>query len=157
MRSVRLALAVAVALLGMGLTSASAQTKDAMEKLATNWATTFAKADAKGLANFYTENSVRVSPEGGTVVGRAAIEKEFAGYFAGPWKGATIKITVEKVESLGPDTGVAQGTYEVTNIKMSDGKMAPPVKGSYLNTVVKKNGSWMLASNAAVEVPPPAK
>jgi uncharacterized protein (TIGR02246 family) len=157
MRIVRLALAVSIALLGMGLTSASAQTKDAMEKLADNWAATFAKADAKGLANFYTENSVRVSPEGGTVVGRAAIEKEFATNFAGPWKGTTIKITVGKVESLGPDTGVAEGTYEVMGIKMPDGKMAPPIKGSYLNTVVKKNGSWMLASNAAVLAQPPAK
>lgn len=157
MRIVRLTLAVSVAMLGLGLTSASAQTKDEMEKLAANWAAAFHKADAKALAGFYTEGAVRVTPEGGTVAGRAAIEKEFATNFAGPWKGATIKITVGKVESVGPETGVAEGTYEVMGVKLPDGKMAPPVKGSYLNTVVKKNGSWELASNAAVEMPPAAK
>jgi uncharacterized protein (TIGR02246 family) len=157
MRIVRLVLTVSIVLLGMGLTSASAQTKDAMEKLAADWAATFHKADAKALAGFYTDAAVRITPQGGTVVGRAAIEKEFATNFTGPWKGATIKITVGKVESLGPDTGLAEGTYEVMGVKLPDGKPAPAIKGSYLNTVVKKSGAWMLASNAAVEPPPPAK
>ena len=157
MRIIRLALVTSVALLGMGLTPASAQTKDAMEKLAADWAAAFHKADAKALAGFYTEGAVRVTPQGGTVVGRAAIEKEFATNFAGPWKGTTIKITVGKVEPLGPETGLAEGTYEVMGVKTPDGKPAPPIKGSYLNTVVKKNGGWVLASNAAVEPPAPAK
>jgi uncharacterized protein (TIGR02246 family) len=150
MRIAGLALATSFALLGTGVASASAQTKDAMEKLAADWAATFAKADAKALATFYTEGAVRVTPEGGTVVGRAAIEKEFTTNFAGPWKGTTIKITVGKVESVGPETGVAEGTFEVTGARMPDGQPAPPIKGSYLNTVVKEGGSWKLASNAAV-------
>jgi hypothetical protein len=35
----------------------------------------------------------------------------------------------------------------------------PPIKGSYVNTLVKKNGAWLLASNAAVlpAPPPPPK
>jgi uncharacterized protein (TIGR02246 family) len=157
MRVIRLALATSFALLGMGLAPASAQTKDAMEKLAADWAAAFQKADAKALAAFYSEGAVRVTPQGGTVVGRPAIEKEFATNFAGPWKGATIKISVGKVESLGPETGLAEGTYEVMGVKMPDGKPAAAIKGSYLNTVVKKNGGWVLASNAAVEPPPPPK
>jgi uncharacterized protein (TIGR02246 family) len=153
----RLALAVSVVSLGTGLTSASAQTKDAMEKVAADWAAAFHKGDAKALAGFYTEGAVRVTPQGGTVVGRAAIEKEFATNLAGPWKGAAIKITVGAVEPTGPETGVAAGTYEVTGAKMPDGAPAPPLKGSYLNTVVKKGTAWLLASNAAVEPPSPPK
>ena len=121
-----------------------------MDKLARNWESAFGHGDAKTLAGLYKENAVRVTPEGGKVVGRAAIEKEFAAYFAGPWKGATIKINVGATEAVGPDMAVNEGTYEVTGVTTPDGKQAPPIKGRYLNTVVKKDGAWMLASNAAV-------
>ena len=50
-----------------------------------------------------------------------------------------------------------EGTYEVTGIRTPDGKDAPSVKGSYLNTIVKKGGAWIIASNAAVPPPPAAK
>ena len=159
MKIARLALTVSVALLGTGLSSASAQTKDpAMDKLAADWSATFAKGDAKALAGFYTENAVRVTPEGGRVVGRAAIEKEFASNFAGPWKGAKITINVGDVQPVSADIAVNEGTFEVTGISGPDGKPAPAVTGKYLNTIVKKNGSWVIASNAAVAPPPtPAK
>lgn len=159
MRTKFLALAGSVALLGAGLRPASAQTKDpALDKLAADWAAAFAKGDAKALAGFYTENAIRVTPEGGKAVGRSAIEKEFASNFAGAWKGARITISVGNTQPLGADIAVNEGTYEVTGIVMPNGKPAPPVKGNYLNTIVKKNGAWMLASNAAsVPQPPPAK
>jgi uncharacterized protein (TIGR02246 family) len=153
----RSALAVGIAVLCTSLAPATAQTKDpALDKLVADWSAAFGRGDAKALGSFYTDNAIRVSPDGGTVLGRAAIEKEFAGHFAGPWKGATIKILVGSVQSLGPDTSAAEGTYEVTP-KGPDGKALPPVKGRYLNTMVKKNGAWVLASNAAVIPPPPAK
>jgi len=146
-----LALAASVALLGTGLAPASAQTKDpALDKLAADWAAAFARGDAKALAGFYTENAVRITPEAGKTIGRSAIEKEFASNFAGPWKGAKITIKVGSTQSLSADIAVNEGTYEVSGIHTPDGKPAPPVTGSYLNTIVKKDGSWVLASNAAV-------
>jgi uncharacterized protein (TIGR02246 family) len=151
-------LAASVAVMGIGAGSASAQTKDpALDKLATDWAATFARGDAKGLAGYYTENAVRVTPQAGAVVGRAAIEKEFAGNFAGPWKGTKIKIVVGATQAVGTDIAVNEGTYEVTGIMGPDGKPVPPLKGHYLNTIVKKNGAWMIAGNAGVDSPPPAK
>ncbi len=157
MRMTRFVCAVATAVLATGLASATAQSKDpALDKLVADWSAAFGRGDAKALASLYTDNAIRVSPDGGTVLGRAAIEKEFAGYFAGPWKGATIKILVGSVQALGPETSVSEGTYEVTP-KGPDGKPMPPVKGSYLNTIVKKNGAWVLSSNAAVLPAPPAK
>jgi uncharacterized protein (TIGR02246 family) len=155
MRGARLVLAASVAALGLGLTSASAQTKDpALDKLARDWAAAFGRADAKALAGFYTENAVRITQEGGKVVGRTAIEREFAANFAGPWKGAKIKINVGATEAVSPDVAVNEGTWEVTGAMMPDGKPAPPLKGSYLNTIVKKNGAWVLASNAAIPPQP---
>ncbi len=158
MRIARLVLAVSTAALATGLASASAQTKDpAVDKLAADWAAAFARADVKGLASLYTENAIRITPEGGRVVGRDAIGKEFAANFAGPWKGAKIKIQIGAVETVGPDIAVGEGTYEVTGVTGPDGKPVPPIKGSYVNTMVKKNGAWVLASNAAVLPAPPVK
>jgi uncharacterized protein (TIGR02246 family) len=158
MKTTRFVLATALVALAAG--PALAQTKDpALDKLAADWAAAFAKGDAKALAGFYTENAVRVSDTGGAVMGRAAIEKEFAANFAGPWKGAKIAIQLGSTQTVGPDIAVNEGTYEVTIAAPGpDGKPLPPIKGRYLNTVVKKGGAWVLASNAAVPPPPaPAK
>jgi uncharacterized protein (TIGR02246 family) len=153
MGKTRFALAVLVVFVA-GVGSASAQSKDpALDKLAADWAAAFAKGDAKTLAGFYTENAIRVTPEGGAVIGRDAILKEFTASFAGPWKGATIKITTGPLSTVAPDVAVGEGTFEVTGVKGPDGQPAPPVKGRYLNTVVKKGGAWVLASNAAIAPP----
>jgi uncharacterized protein (TIGR02246 family) len=158
MRIARLALAVSTAVLTTGLGSALAQAKDpALDKLAADWTAAFARADAKALASLYTENGIRITPEGGKVLGRSAIEKEFASNFAGPWKGAKIKINVGSIAPVSPDIAVNEGTYEVTGVTAPDGKPVPPLKGSYINTIVKKNGAWVLASNAAVLPAPPLK
>ena len=158
MRSVRIAVSVSAAVLAVGLAAASAQTKDpGHEKLAADWAAAFAKADVKTLASLYTDNAVRVTPEGGKVIGRAAIEKEFAANFAGPWKGAKITINVGAVQSVAPDIAVGEGTYEVTGVTGPDGKPVPLIKGNYVNTMVKKDGAWVLASNAAVLPAAPPK
>jgi uncharacterized protein (TIGR02246 family) len=139
----------------MSLAPASAQMKDpAMDKLAADWTAAFARADVKALGSYYTENAVRVTAQAGTVVGRAAIEKEFTANFAGPWKGTKIKINVGSTQTVAADIAMNEGTYEVTGITMPDGKPAPPLKGRYLNTIVKKNGAWVIASNAAVDNPP---
>jgi uncharacterized protein (TIGR02246 family) len=152
-----LALAGSVAFLGTGATPTSAQTKDpAMDKLAADWAAAFAKGDAKALAGFYTENAIRVTPEGGKVVSRGAIEKEFAANFAGPFKGAKITINVGSIQHVSADVAVNEGTYEVTGILKPDGKPAPALRGSYLNTIVKKGAAWIIASNAGILPPPPA-
>lgn len=158
MRIAGFALAVSVAVLGAGLAPAGAQTKDpALDKLAADWAAAFAKGDAKALAGFYTDSAIRMTPEGGTVVGRAAIEKEFATNIAGPWKGAKIAIKVGSTQPVGADIAVNEGTWEVMGATGPDGKPLA-LKGNYVNTIVKKAGAWMIASNAAAPpTPAPTK
>ncbi len=156
MKIAAMALAGSMAFLGLGLTAVSAQTKDpAMDKLAADWTAAFAKGDAKALAGLYAENAVRVT-QGGKVIGRSAIEKEFAAMLAAPLKGAKINILVGTTQHVSPDVAVNEGTYEVTGVLAPDGKAAPPLRGSYLNTVVKKGGAWVIASDADIPPPPPA-
>ncbi len=157
MKIARIVLVGSIAFLSLGLTGASAQTKDpAMDKLAADWTAAFGKGDAKALASLYTENAIRVTPEGGEVIGRAAIEKAFAAGFAGPAKGAKITIVIGSIQQVSADIAVNEGTYEVTGVG-PDGKPAPPARGRYLNTIVKKGGAWLIASNASVLPPAPAK
>lgn len=156
MRIAGIVLALSLVVSSAGAAPA-AQTKDpALDKLAADWAAAFAKGDAKALAAFYTDDAVRSTQEAGTVVGRAAIEKEFAANFAGPWKGAKIAIKLGSTHPVGPEVAVNEGTYEVSATG-PDGK--PMVlKGYYVNTIVKRAGAWVIASNAAVPpAPPPAR
>lgn len=157
MRIAGIVLAASIAVVGAGLAPASAQTKDpALDKLAADWAAAFAKGDAKTLASFYTETAVRASQEAGTMVGRAAIEKEFVANFAGPWKGAKITIKVGSTHPVGTDIAVNEGTWEVSGTG-PDGKPMT-LRGTYLNTLVKRAGAWVIAGNAAVPLAPaPAK
>ena len=157
MKIAGIVLAASVAVLGAGPAPAWAQTKDpALDKLAADWSAAFAKGDAKTLAGFYTENAVRMTPEAGTVVGRAAIEKEFAANVAGPWKGAKIAIKIGSTQAVGTDIAVNEGTWEVSGATGPDGKPLT-LKGNYVNTIVKKGGAWMIASNAAAPPAPAAK
>jgi uncharacterized protein (TIGR02246 family) len=149
MKNTARVLALAAAVLCAGPASAWEQAKDpALEKLAADWSAAFAKGDAKTLAAFYTEDAVRTTQENGTTVGRTAIEKEFTTNFAGPWKGATIKIMLGSTRPVATDVAVNEGTWEVSATGPDGKPMA--LKGSYVNTIVKKGGAWTIASNAAV-------
>jgi uncharacterized protein (TIGR02246 family) len=149
MKFTGMVLAVCVAVLGAGLVPAGAQAKDpALDKLAADWAAAFAKGDVKALAGFYTDDAVRSTQDAGTTIGRAAIEKEFAASFAGPWKGATIAIKVGSSRPVGTDIAVNEGTWEVSATG-PDGKPMT-MSGYYLNTIVRRAGSWVIASNAVI-------
>jgi len=153
MKMASIVLATSVTVLGAGLVTSSAQAKDpALEKLAADWTAAFAKGDARALAGFYTEDAVRVTQEGGVVLGRAAIEKEFAANIAGPWKGAKIAIKIGSTQAMSADIAVNEGTWEVSGTG-PDGKPMT-LNGNYVNTLVKKAGAWVIASNAAVPVAP---
>jgi uncharacterized protein (TIGR02246 family) len=156
MRTTLLVLVASVALLGTGLSPVSAQTQAPdLDKLAADFIEAFDQGDATALASLYTENAVRVTVEGGTVIGRAAIEEEFAAYFAGPFKGTSMTINAGRVQVVGAETAVNEGTYEVSGIMTPDGQPAPPVKGSYVNTVMNMDGVWLIASNAGVTMASP--
>lgn len=126
-----------------------AQEKDAaLEKLVADWTAAYGRADTAALAQLYTPDAIRVTQQGATK-GRAEIQKEFESNFKGLWKGTTIKIDLGEVRPLGPDVAVVEGTFEISGLTGPDGEPMP-MSGRYLNTVVKKDGAWLLASNAAL-------
>jgi uncharacterized protein (TIGR02246 family) len=85
----------------------------AIRKAVEAYAAAFNQADAKALAAFWSPEAVYTNPlSGEQVVGRDAIEKQFAGIFAEA-KGAKLAATTESVRFLSPNVAVEQGTAKV--------------------------------------------
>jgi uncharacterized protein (TIGR02246 family) len=141
MRAASLVAALVVVGMCVGLT---AQKVDpAVEKLAEQYQVAFNKGDAKALAALYTADALRIPVDGTLLTGRSAIEASYVKNLAGPFKGTTLKLMPGKTQSLTSDVALIQGTYEVTG-------GSAPVRGRYLNTAVRQEGQWRLASVVTV-------
>jgi uncharacterized protein (TIGR02246 family) len=133
------------------LISAQKPDPDAV-KLTAEYEAAFNKGDAKAIGALYTEEGTRLGPDGSFLKGRAAIEKAYAtGFAGGVLKGAKLTLTHSSSNVVTADVKVLEGTYTATG--------AVPLKGRYINTVVRKGGQWLLASVVTIPAPPapPAK
>ena len=130
----------------------AAQTADpAIAKLVDQYQAAYNKNDGKALAAMYTADALRVGPTGQIITGRAAIEQDYVSNFGGPFKGTKLTLRPGRTQVVKPDVAVIEGTYEVTG-------GAAPVRGRYVNTIVRDGGQWRLASVVTVpELGPPAK
>ncbi len=129
---------------------ASAQKADPdTEKLADQYSAAFNKGDAKALAALYAANGTRLGPEGVLISGRATIEKNYADGFAGPLKGSTLTLQQGATHAVTQDVKVMEGRFTTaTGIA--------PVKGRYVNTVVRQGKTWLLASVVTIpDLPTP--
>ena len=130
--------------------SAGAQKVDLdAQKLADQYQAVFNKGDAKGLAALYTADASRLGPDGVLLKGRQAIEKAYVDGFAGPLKGSTLTLQQAGSQLVAPDVKVIDGRFSTAG--------PSPVKGRYVNTVVRQGGAWLLASVVTIPDPPPAK
>lgn len=146
----RIALAGVVALLGVAGLAAQKPGAE-FDKIAAQYLAAFNKADTKAIAAMYKSDALRVTPDGQLFTGRAAIEQNYVASFQGPFKGAKLTLQTGGSQMLGPDVGLMEGTYEVTG-------SGAPIRGRYVNTLVREGGKWMLASVVTVpEMPAPPK
>lgn len=126
-----------------------AQKKDpGLDQLIADYQRAWAKGDAKGLSALYTANAIRVA-DGQQAIGRPAIQQMFETNFGSIWKGTKVTITTGRTEALGTDVRLQEGTFEVT------GASGPPLRGRFLNTVVREGGQWRIAGLAAMSQAPP--
>ena len=121
-----------------------------VQKLADAFVAAWNKADAKALAALHAENAIRASPQGEMIVGRPAIEQGFAAAFADELKGSTLTVTSVNQRSIGADVIVASGTWQ---IKGGTPPTGAATQGTYLNTMVRQSGQWVIASSAPIGAP----
>ena len=126
-----------------------APTDPELQKIADAYMQAWAKGDTKALAGLYAQNGVRAGSDGQIYRGRDEIEHGFAKSFAGPFKGSKLTLRTEHDQVITPDTlRITTGTYEVSGVA------SPPpgaaLKGRFVNTMVRQEGRWLLASSAAI-------
>ena len=143
------AAAIVILALALGSFVVAQQPDPEIQKLTDAYAQAWAKGDGKGIAALYTENGVRAGSDGQLYRGRAAIEQGFAKAFGGPYKGSKLVLKTDSDQVITPDSvRITTGTYEVTGV--SKPPAGASLRGRFVNTVVRQDGQWMLASTAAI-------
>jgi uncharacterized protein (TIGR02246 family) len=131
-----------VVIVACGAFSASAADgaadKAAIEKAVASYVAAFNASDAKALAAHWSPEGVYTSRlSGDPVVGREALEKEFAALF-NEVKGAKLKVSTESIEFVSPNVALEQGRATVLRPKGS------PLESSYSVVYVRRDGKWLI-------------
>src|SRR5262249_27331935 len=104
------------------------------------FAAAFNKKDAKALAALWTEAGDYVDDSGNRVVGRGAIEKAYASYFAENPR-AQIRICIDSVRLLSDSTAIEDGRAFV-----DPPPVGAPGYGKYIAVHVKAGDTWLMST-----------
>jgi uncharacterized protein (TIGR02246 family) len=109
-----------------------------IRKAVAEYVAAFNKGDAKALAAMWSPEAVYTNPVSGEqVVGRAEIEKQFAGIFAEA-KNIKLEAKTDSVRFVSPNVAVEQGTAKVIRPDQS------PEESEYTAVYLKRDGQWLL-------------
>jgi uncharacterized protein (TIGR02246 family) len=110
----------------------------AIRKAVEAYVAAFNQANAKALAALWAPEAVYINPlSGEQVVGREAIEGQFAAIFAEA-KGAKLEATTGSIGFVSPNVAVEQGTAKVIRPEQA------PEESQYTAVYVKREGQWLL-------------
>jgi uncharacterized protein (TIGR02246 family) len=110
----------------------------AIRKAVESYVAAFNQGDAKALAGMWSPEAVYTNPlSGEQVVGRKAIEKQFAGIFAEA-KGAKLAATTDSVQFISPSVAIEHGTAKVIRADQE------PEESQYTAIYMKLDGQWLL-------------
>jgi uncharacterized protein (TIGR02246 family) len=119
----------------------------AIRKAVESYVATFNQGDAKALAAMWSPEAVYTNPlSGEQVVGREAIEKQFAAIF-GEAKKTKLEAKTESVRFVSPNVAVEQGTAKVIRPEQA------PEESEYTAVYVKRDGQWLLDRVTEEDVP----
>ncbi|EMI16212.1 Steroid delta5-4-isomerase [Rhodopirellula maiorica SM1] len=136
------------ALLCMAPVSADqASDEAAIRKEVEAYVTAFNQGNAKALAAMWSPEAVYTNPlSGEQVVGREAIEQQFAAIFTEN-QGAKLAATTNAIQFISPGVALEQGTAMVSR----EGK--EPEESGYQAVYVKQDGKWLLDRVSEEEIP----
>ena len=110
----------------------------AIRKAVEAYVAAFNRGDAKALAAMWSPEAVYTNPlSGEQVVGREAIEQQFAAIFADA-KGAKLEAKTDSIQFVSPSVGIEQGTAKVLVPDQA------PEETEYTAVYVKRDGQWLL-------------
>lgn len=110
----------------------------AIRKAVAAYVDAFNKADAKALAAMWSPEAVYTNPlSGAQVVGREAIEKQFAGIFAES-QGVKLEAMTDSIQFISPSVAVESGSAILTDSKET------VEQSDYTAIYVKRDDAWLL-------------
>jgi uncharacterized protein (TIGR02246 family) len=98
----------------------------------------FGKGDAKAVAALFTAEGEYTDDDGTTIRGRAALEKDYAEFFA-KTPGVSLEVEIDAVRFPSRDTAVVEGHFKVRRAK---GELVVS-RGSIL--YAREDGKWLIA------------
>jgi uncharacterized protein (TIGR02246 family) len=121
--------------------------EQAIRKAVASYVDAYNKGDAKALAELWTDGAVYANPlTGEQTIGRDAIEKLFAGVFAGD-KGTQLKAATSEVRFVSPLVAIETGIATVTD------PSGLSQTSEYSAVYVKSDGRWLI-DRVSEEEPP---
>ena len=127
-------LAPAVGAAGESQTAEEAAIRKAVE----NYVAAFNQGDAAALAALWSPTAVYTNPRSGEqVIGREAIQAQFAGIFAEA-KGAKLEAKTDSIQFISPSVAVEQGTAKVVIPEQT------PEETEYTAVYIKRDDQWLL-------------
>lgn len=131
----------------IGAENPQAADEAAIRKAVKSYVAAFNKGDGKALAAMWSPEAVYTNPlSGAQVVGRAEIEKQFAGVFSEA-KDLKLKAETDSVQFISPSVAVEHGTAHVIRADQE------PEKSTYTAIYVKRDGKWLLDRVTEEDVP----
>ena len=121
-----------------------------IRKTVDSYVAAFNKADAKALAEHWSESAVYTNRfTGEEAVGREAIAEQFAGIFKEK-KDLKLDVSIESIRLLSPNVAVEHGTAKVV------APQAEPEEMNYTAIYVKRDDKWLLdrVTDGTDEAPP---
>jgi uncharacterized protein (TIGR02246 family) len=110
----------------------------AIRKAVESYVAAFNQGDAKALAAMWESEAVYTNPlSGEQVVGREAIEQQFAAIFADA-KGAKLEARTDSIQFVSPSVGIEHGTAKVIVPDQA------PEETEYTAVYVKRDDQWLL-------------
>lgn len=128
----------------------SAGDEAAIRKTVESYVAAFNKADAKGVADHWSESAVYTNRfTGEEAVGREAIAEQFAAIFK-ERKDLKLDVSVESIRLLSPNVAVEHGSTKLL------APQAEPEEMNYTAIYIKRDGKWLLdrVTDGSDESPP---
>lgn len=113
----------------------------AVRETAQRFVDAFDKGDAKAVAALWAEDGDYVDESGERTIGREAIQKKYAAFFAAN-AGAKFEVAIDAIHQAGAETAIEDGRSKLTLA----GQTQQASSGRYTVVHVKRNGQWQIAS-----------
>jgi uncharacterized protein (TIGR02246 family) len=116
-----------------------------IENFANDFVTAWNQHNSKAIADLWTADGDFLSPWSQTnlIKGREAIEKNLSNEYQDRMKNATIKLTIDKIRLIDPETAFIDANFTLSGMNIA-GVKAEPLNNYIIFLLVQQDGKWKI-------------